>query len=99
MALLMLGLALKPHLTKFYLWPRALNNFLVATMILPIGRTIKLGKWSLNWEGPFIVTQDVYAGAYKLSTLKVEELRRSINGKYLKKYYPMMRDSINIITE
>ena len=61
-----------------------------------VTRSTNFGKWSPNCEGPFIVTQVIYSGAYKLSTLKEEELASSINGKYLKKYYPMMGDSIII---
>ena len=34
-----------------------------------------------------------------MSTLEREELARSIKGKYLKKYYPMMGNSINIKKE
>ena len=34
-----------------------------------------------------------------MSTLEGEELARSINGKYLKKYHPMMGDFINIKKE
>ena len=65
---------------------------LVWKVILPIGtRTTKFNKWSPNSEGPFSITQVIYGGAYKLSTLEGEELARSINGKYLKKYYPMMK--------
>ena len=66
-------------------------------VILPIRtRTINFSKWSPNWEGPFIITQVIYGSAYMLSTLEGEELAKSINGKYLKKYYPMMEESINI---
>ena len=69
---------------------------LVWKVILPIRtRTPKFSKWSPTWESPFIITQVVYGGTYKLSTLEGEELA-SINGKYLKKYYPTMGDSINI---
>ena len=78
---------------------RFVEGDLVWKVILPIkARTPKFDKWSPTWEGPFIVTQVIYGGAYKLSTLTKEELG-SINGKYLKKYYPMMGDSINIQKE
>ena len=59
-------------------------------------RTPKFSKWSPTWDGPFIIAQVVYGGAYKLSNLEEKELARSINRKYLKKYYPVMEDSINI---
>ena len=53
-------------------------------------RTTKFDKWSSNWEEPFIITQIIYGGAYKLSTLEGEELARGVNGIYLKKYHPIM---------
>ena len=34
MAQLMLRAALKPHSTKFYLWPRVVNNFFVPTLLI-----------------------------------------------------------------
>ena len=70
---------------------------LVWKVILTIGtKTTKFSKWSPNWEGPFIISQVIYGGVYKLSTLEGEELARSVNKKYLKKYHPMMGEAINI---
>ena len=60
---------------------------------------MKFGKWSPSWESPFIITQVICGGAYKISTLEGEELARSINWKYMKKNYPMMEDSIDIRKE
>ena len=34
MAQLMLRAGLKPHSTKFYLWPRVVNNFFVPTLLI-----------------------------------------------------------------
>ena len=45
------------------------------------------------------LTQVIYGGACKLSTLEGEKLARRINGKYLKKKLPHMRNSINIKKE
>ena len=66
-------------------------------VILPIRTKItKLSKWSPNQEGTFIVTQVIYGSEYKLSTWEGEELARSVNGKYLKKYRPTMWEAVNI---
>ena len=70
---------------------------LVWKVILPIGtRTTKFDKWSSNQEGPFIINQVIYGGAYKLPVLEGEELIRNINGKYLKKCYHMIGEATNI---
>jgi hypothetical protein len=62
---------------------------LVWKLILPIGsRDPKYGKWSPTLEGPFHISQCVPGNAYILETLEGEKFARSLNGKYLKKYYP-----------
>ena len=46
------------------------------------------GKWSPNWEGPFLV-KEVYDGnAYRLMDLVNGEHAKPINGKFLKKHMP-----------
>ena len=70
---------------------------LVWKVILSTGtKTAKFSKWSSNWEGPFIVTKIIYGRTYKLATRERDELARSINDKYIKKYYPIMLEAINI---
>jgi len=62
---------------------------LVWKLILPIGtKSLKFGKWSPTWEGPFRINRYVPSNAYILETLKGEEYSKALNGKYLKKYYP-----------
>lgn len=62
---------------------------LVWKLILPIGtRDNKFGKWSTNWEGPFSIHKCVPKGAYILEGLDGEVFGKSLNVKYLKKYYP-----------
>ena len=68
---------------------------LVWKTILPIGvKDPKFGKWSPNWEGPFIVSQVFAGNAYRLVNMQGEELNRSVNGKYLKRYYPTVWEGI-----
>jgi len=63
---------------------------LVCKSILPVGtKDNRFGKWSPNWEGPFIVSRCAPGNAYFLKGLDGgEEYGRALNGKYLKKYYP-----------
>jgi len=57
---------------------------LVWKLILPIGtKSSKFGKWSPNWEGPNRISRSAPGNAYI-------EFPRALNGKYLKKYYPII---------
>jgi hypothetical protein len=65
---------------------------LVWKALLPIGTKYgAFGKWSPNWEGPFRVVRCVPGNAYILKTLLGEEFSAAINGRYLKKYYQILR--------
>ena len=62
---------------------------LVWKTILPVNQQDpEFGKWAPNWEGPYLVTEVMSGNAYRLMDIDGEELLWSINGKYLKKYYP-----------
>jgi hypothetical protein len=62
---------------------------LVWKALLPIRTKYSaFGKWSQNWEGPFRVVRCTPGNAYILNTLLGEEFTATINGRYLKKYYP-----------
>ena len=62
---------------------------LVWKLVLPIGtKDLKFGKWSPTWEGPYKISKCVPGNAYILETLEGEEFFSTLNGKYLKKYYP-----------
>jgi len=62
---------------------------LVWKLVLPIGsKDNKYGKWSPNWEGHYYVSRYVPGNAYILETLEGEPFPKTLNGKYLKKYYP-----------
>ena len=66
---------------------------LVWKVILPLGtKDPYLGKWSPNWEGPYMVSQLFDGNAYKLMNVNGEEHIRSINGKYLKHYKPSFNE-------
>ena len=62
---------------------------LVWKLVLPIGtKDPKFGKWSPTWEGPYKISRCVPGNTYILETLEGEEFFSTLNGKYLKKYYP-----------
>ena len=57
--------------------------------IFPIRtKDLRFDKWSPNWEGPYIVSQVIYEGAYKSVDIQGKESSKGINGKFLKKYHP-----------
>jgi hypothetical protein len=62
---------------------------LVLKTILPVGsKDNRFGKWSPGWEGPYKVPGIVPGNANFVETMEGRELPKSLNGKYLKKYYP-----------
>jgi hypothetical protein len=62
---------------------------LIWKMILPIGsRSNKLGKWSPNCEGPYRIEEVILGNSYMVQSIQGTSLPRTLNGKYLKKYYP-----------
>ncbi|XP_058741231.1 uncharacterized protein LOC131613591 [Vicia villosa] len=72
---------------------------LVWKVILPMYRNERvLGKWSPNWEGPFKVIQVFSNNAYELEELVPDRWILRVNGKYLKKYKPILQE-VKISTE
>ncbi|XP_050218777.1 uncharacterized protein LOC126669364 [Mercurialis annua] len=64
--------------------------------VLPIGhKDTRLGKWSPNWEGPFVVVNKLTGGAYLLADIDGEEHDRAINGQFLKKYVPSCWEGVD----
>jgi hypothetical protein len=64
-------------------------RYLVWKMILPIGsKNNKFGKWSPNWEGSYIIDKVILRNSYMVQSIQGTSLPRTLNGKYLKKYYP-----------
>ena len=51
-----------------------------------------LGKWSPNWEGHFKVMQFFSNNAYELEELAPDRRILRVNGKYLKKYKPILQE-------
>ncbi|CAL2267317.1 unnamed protein product [Prunus armeniaca] len=68
--------------------------------VLPLGTHMAgYGKWSPTWEGPFIISQILGMGAYRLQDRDGEVHTAPINGKWLKKFYPTMWDSQAVQTD
>nr|KYP75515.1 hypothetical protein KK1_008254 [Cajanus cajan] len=60
---------------------------LVLKVILPIDQKSRyLGKWSYNWDGPFIVEEVYSNNAYVIRELN-SNASKVINGKYLKCFH------------
>ena len=58
---------------------------LVWKLRMPIGvKDNRFGKWSPNWEGPYLIRRSAPGNAYVLKELEGEEFGRALNGKYLK---------------
>ena len=62
-------------------------------MIFPPGsRTTEYGKWSPNWEGPFVVKEVKPNGVYELVDEQGELQVPGVNARFLKKYYSAIGD-------
>ncbi|XP_058722767.1 uncharacterized protein LOC131594605 [Vicia villosa] len=51
-----------------------------------------LGMWSPNWEGPFKIVRVFSNNAYEVEELAPDRRIFKINGKYLKKYRPVLQE-------
>jgi hypothetical protein len=62
---------------------------LVCKMILPIGsKSNNFKKWSPNWEGPYRIEEVILGNSYMVQSVQGTPLPMTLNGKYLKMYYP-----------
>ncbi|XP_050914736.1 uncharacterized protein LOC127129628 [Lathyrus oleraceus] len=72
---------------------------LVWRVILPMDRNDRvLGKWSPNWEGLFKVLQAFSNNTHEIEELAPDRRILRVNGKYLKKYRPLLQE-VKISTE
>ncbi|BFG30910.1 hypothetical protein CerSpe_171840 [Prunus speciosa] len=64
---------------------------LIWRAVLPIGtKDPRFGKFSPNWEGPFIIERILGRGAFQLKDRDGEWHNLPINGQYLKRYIPSL---------
>ena len=59
---------------------------LVLKKVLPIARDSR-GKWSPNYEGPYVVKRAYSGGALILTDMNGDELPNPVNADAIKKYY------------
>ena len=72
---------------------------LVWKVILPMDKKNRvLGKWSPSWEGPWKMLRVFSNNAYEIEELNDDKRIICINGKYLKKYRPLLQE-IKIIQD
>jgi hypothetical protein len=50
-------------------------------------RSNKFGKWSLNWKGSYRTEEVILRNSYMVQSIQETSLPRTLNEKYLKKYY------------
>jgi len=68
-------------------------NDLVWKVLLPIDKKSKaLGKWSPSWEGPWKILKVFSNNAYEVKEWNDDNRIMRINGKYLKKYRPLLQE-------
>nr|KYP49487.1 hypothetical protein KK1_028768 [Cajanus cajan] len=61
---------------------------LVLKVILPMDQKSQhLGKWSYNWEGPFIIEQVYSKNTYMIKEINSSNASKVINEKYLKCFH------------
>lgn len=66
------------------------NDYVWKVILLMDRRDRTLGKWSSKWEGPFRVTRTYSNNAYEIEEHGGDQRVLRVNGKYLKKYKPML---------
>ncbi|XP_024630737.1 uncharacterized protein [Medicago truncatula] len=72
---------------------------LVWKVILPMDKKDRaLGKWSPSWEGPWQILRVFSNNAYEIEEFYEDQRILRINGKYLKKYKPILQE-IKIMQE
>ena len=66
---------------------------LVWKVILPMDKKDRaLGKWSPSWEGPGEILRVFSNNAYEIEELNDDQRVLRINGKYLKRYKPLLQE-------
>ena len=61
------------------------GDLVLKRILLP--RLDSRGKWTPNYEGPFVVKTTFSGGGLVLTTMDGEELQHSANSDAVKKYY------------
>lgn len=62
-----------------------MGDLVLKRIILP--QSDPKGKWTLNYEGPFIVKKVFFGGAMMLATMDGEDFPLPVNANVVKKYF------------
>jgi hypothetical protein len=62
------------------------EGVLVLKKIIPIQKE-RLGKWALNYEGPYVVKKAFLGGSLILTNMDGKDLSKPVNSDAVKKYY------------
>ena len=66
----------------------------------PLGAQVRgFGKWSLTWEGPFVISRILSKWGFYLVDLEGGLQKNSINAKFLEKYHPTLWDARDCYVE
>ena len=69
------------------IWPKQFQEGELVLKRIPQNRQDPRGKWSPNWEGPYVVKKAFLGGALILIEMDGEEFPNPINADIVKKYY------------
>jgi hypothetical protein len=58
------------------------------TILLIESKSNKFRKWSSNWEGSYRIDEVIPKNSYMVQSVQVTSLPRTLNRRYLKRYYP-----------
>lgn len=73
---------------------------LVWRAILPLGKKDpEIGKWSPNWEGPYVIHQSLGKNVYRLKDMHGVIVQRTVNGLFLKAYMSAAWDNLDKDTQ
>ena len=70
----------------------SIGDYVWKVTLLKDRRDRALGKLSPNWECPFRVVQTFLKNAYEIEELAIDKRILRVNGKYLKRYKPMLQE-------
>jgi len=81
----------KARMARFYNRPVRERPLAVGDLVLrkmeAIGKGASEGKLTPNWEGPFIIFEEVRPGTFWLQTLQGMEIPRAWHSQNLRRYF------------
>ncbi|XP_059626902.1 uncharacterized protein LOC132269663 [Cornus florida] len=59
----------------------------------PRVKSLEYGKWTPDWEGPYLVERVLRKGAYRLMDIDGRSHKHPVNSAYLKEYHPSIYEN------